>query len=145
MIEGLRDVPSHLRKRLASALESGLLTTPYSIASLKSVLGVLEGGDGIAGALLELERMGISGPAAAAWIRTVDEATSRTPRPDLVWSGPELPGLHARDTRRVFEELLGTAERSVWASTYAFSTAPRRSISWRVEWMRGPNSMSLCF
>jgi len=125
MIEGLRDVPSHLRKRLASALESGLLTTPYSTASLKSVLGVPEGGDGIAGALLELERLGISGPAAASWIRTVDEATSRTPRPDLVWSGPEVPGLHARDTRRVFEELLGTAERSVWASTYAFFDGPK--------------------
>ena len=67
----------------------------------------------------------MSGPAAAAWIRTVDEATSRTPRPDLVWSGPEVPGLHARDTRRVFEELLGTAERSVWASTYAFFDGPK--------------------
>jgi hypothetical protein len=42
------------------------------------------------------------------------------PRPDLVWSGPEVPGLHARDTRRVYEELFGSAERSVWASTYAF-------------------------
>src|SRR5439155_2527421 len=113
------------RKRLASALESGLLTTPYSAAPLRSVLGMQEGGDGIVGALLELERMGISGPAAAAWIRTVDEATSRTPRPDLVWSGPEVPGLHARDTRRVFEELLGSAERSVWASTYAFFDGPR--------------------
>ena len=28
--------------------------------------------------------------------------------------------MHARDTRRVYEELLGTAERSIWASTYAF-------------------------
>ena len=49
----------------------------------------------------------------------------RAPRPDLVWSGPEVPGLHARDTRRVYEELLGSAERSVWASTYAFSTGPK--------------------
>ena len=49
MIEGLRDVPSHLRKRLVSALESGLLTAPYSSASLQSVLGMQDGGDGIAG------------------------------------------------------------------------------------------------
>ena len=125
MIEGLRDLPSHLRKRLAGALDSGFLTTPYSAASLQSVLGTRQWGEGIAGALLELERLGISGPVAAAWIRTVDEATSRTPRPDLVWSGPEVPGLHARDTRRVFEELLGSAERSVWASTYAFFDGPR--------------------
>jgi len=125
MIEALRDLPSHLRKRLVSALQTGILTAPYSANSLRSVLGTQEGVDGITGALLDLERLGISGPAAAAWIRTVDEATSRTPRPDLVWSGPEVPGLHARDTRRVFEELLGSAERSVWASTYAFFDGPR--------------------
>jgi phosphatidylserine/phosphatidylglycerophosphate/cardiolipin synthase-like enzyme len=92
---------------------------------LRSVLGTQEGAPDITRALLELNRLGISGAAAAAWIRTVDEATSRTPRPDLVWSGPEVPGLHARDTRRVFEELLGSAERSVWASTYAFFDGPR--------------------
>lgn len=125
MIEALHDMPLHLRKRLTSAIESGLLATPYTTASLRSVLGMRQGGEGIAGALLKLEQLGISGPAAAAWIRTVDEATSRTPQPDLVWSGPEVPGLHARDTRRVFEELLGSAERSVWASTYAFFDGPR--------------------
>ena len=42
-----------------------------------------------------------------------------------MWSGPEVPGLHARDTRRVYEELLGSAERSVWASTYAFFDGPK--------------------
>ena len=124
-MEALLGQPTHLRKRLASALESGLLAIPCSAASVRSVLGMQDGSEGIVGALLELERLGISGPAAAAWIRTVDEATSSTPRPDLVWSGPEVPGLHARDTRRVFEELLGSAERSVWASTYAFFDGPR--------------------
>ena len=69
--------------------------------------------------------MGISGLAAAAWMRTVEEVTSRTPQPDLVWSGPEVPGLHARDTRRVYEELLSSAERSVWASTFAFWDGPK--------------------
>ena len=125
MIDALLDLPAHLRKRLASALESGLLATPCSAASLRSVLGIGEGIEDVGGALLELERMGISGPAAAAWIRAVEEAASRTPRPDLVWSGPEVPGLYARDTRRVYEELLGSAERTVWASTYAFFDGPR--------------------
>ncbi len=125
MIEALLDLPIHRRKQLSSALESGLLAPPYSAAALRSVLGMHEGGEGTVGALLELERLGIGGPAAAAWIRTVDEATSRTPRPDLVWSGPEVPGLHARDTRRVYEELLGSAERSIWASTYAFFDGPK--------------------
>lgn len=125
MTDALLDLPAHLRKRLAAALESGLLGAHCSVASLAAVLGIHERCEGIVEALVGLERMGISGPAAAAWIRTVEEATSRTPRPDLVWSGPEVPGLHARDTRRVYEELLGSAERSIWASTYAFFDGPR--------------------
>jgi phosphatidylserine/phosphatidylglycerophosphate/cardiolipin synthase-like enzyme len=125
MIEALLDLPAHLRKRVAGALASGLLAAPYSATSLRSVMGNEEGSDEVAGALHELNRLGVSGPAAAAWIQTVEDATSRVPRPDLVWSGPEVPGLHARDTRRVYEELLGSAERSVWASTYAFFDGPK--------------------
>ena len=41
---------------------------------------------------------GVTGPAAAAWLRTAARAAARTPKTDLVWSGPEVPGLHARDT-----------------------------------------------
>lgn len=125
MTETLFGLPAHLRRRLAGALESGLLAAPCSLASLRSVLGLREGGEDVVAALGELERMGISGPASAAWIRTVEEAASRTPRPDLVWSGPEVPGVHARDTRRVYEELLGSAERSVWACSYAYFDGPR--------------------
>ena len=33
--------------------------------------------------------------------------------------------MHARDTRRFYEELLGSAERSVWVSTYAYFDGPR--------------------
>ncbi len=90
MIDALLDLPDHLRKRLASALESGILAGPYSASSLRSVLGIQEGGEDVVGVLLELERLGVSGPAAAAWIRTVEEATARMPRPDLVWWG-EVP------------------------------------------------------
>lgn len=125
MIKSLLDLPDHLRKRLASALDSELLAPPYSTATLRSALGMQEDPETVVEALLELEKLGVSGPAAAAWIRTVENVSSRAPRPDLVWSGPEVPGLHARDTRRVFEELLGSAEQSVWASTYAFFDGPK--------------------
>jgi len=125
MINGILELPSHIRTRLASALESGLLSSPYTAASLRSTLGLRENIEGVVGALLELDRLGVSGAAAAAWIRGVEEATSRALRPDLVWSGPEVPGLHARDTRRVYEELLGSAERSLLASTYAFFDGPK--------------------
>ena len=68
----------------------------------------------------ELGQRGVKGAAAAAWLRAIAQVAARTPKPDLVWSGPEVPGLYARDTRRAYEELLGSAERSILASTYAF-------------------------
>ena len=120
MSDLLINLPSHLRDRLVGALESGLLGPSPTMASLRSVVGNREDAEGLAAALLELERLGISGPAAAAWLRTVARVAERTRKPDLVWSGPEVPGLHARDTRRVYEELLGSAEHSICASTYAF-------------------------
>ena len=40
--------------------------------------------------------------------------------PELVWSGPEVPGVPARDTRRVYEELFTSANRSLWAVSYAY-------------------------
>lgn len=125
MTDVLFALPAHLRKRLVGALESGLLATPYSLSSLRSVLGIRVGGEEVVTALGELQQMGVSGPASAAWLRSFEAATARMPRPDLVWSGPEVPGLHARDTRRVYEELLGSAECSVWASTFAYFDGPR--------------------
>jgi phosphatidylserine/phosphatidylglycerophosphate/cardiolipin synthase-like enzyme len=125
MINGLPDLPSHIRTRLASALESGLLEAPWTAASLRSTLGLGERAEGVIEGLLELERMGFSGSAAAAWIRGFEEATSRALRLDLVWSGPEVPGVHARDTRRVYEELLSSAQRSLLATSYAFFDGPK--------------------
>ena len=125
MTEAFLALPAHLRKRLAQALVSGMVGMGCSVVSLQSALGLREEGEAVVAALGELERLGVAGPAAAAWIRALEEAALRTPRPDLVWSGPEVPGLHARDTRRVYEELMGSAERSVWVSTYAYFDGPR--------------------
>lgn len=125
MIDALLELPTHLRRRLAGALESGIVGTPYSPASLRSVLDLREGAEKVVEALDQLDRMGIRGAVSGAWIRTVEEAAARTPRPDLVWSGPAVPGVNARDTRRVYEELLGSATQSVWACTYAFFDGPR--------------------
>lgn len=125
MIDALLRVPPHLRARLACALESGLLPGSPPASALRSVLGGQVEPETIAAALAEFERLGLSGPAAAAWLRTMDGLQSSAPRTDLVWSGPEVPGLHARDTRRVYEELLGSAVRSLWVSTYVFFDGPR--------------------
>jgi phosphatidylserine/phosphatidylglycerophosphate/cardiolipin synthase-like enzyme len=47
-------------------------------------------------------------------------AEARSPRADLVWSGPEVAGLHARDTRQVFKELVESAQHSLYVSTYVY-------------------------
>src|SRR4051812_34582315 len=119
MIDALLDLPPHLRDRLANALEAGVVTTPYSLASLRAILGSTTVGEDLVAALLEMQRHGVAGSAAGTLIRAVSEVARRSTKPDVVWSGPEVPGLHARDTRRVFDELLGQAQRSIWASTYA--------------------------
>ena len=125
MIEALTALPLHLHKRLASALTTGLLPPSSSIAAVRSVLGLRAGGEEILAGLNELERLGISGKAAAVWLLTVQTASARMVGPDLVWSGPEVPGVHARDTRRVYEELIEAAERSLWVSTFAYFDGPR--------------------
>ena len=125
MTDALVSLPPHVRRRLEGALDTGMIAASSSAATVRSAVGLREGGDDLLEDLKALERMGVSGRAAAAWLRAVEQARTRSPSPDLVWSGPGVPGLHARDTRRVYEELLGSARRSVWASTYVYFDGPR--------------------
>ena len=124
MIDALLTLPGHLRERLAAALESGLLPLPCPAGALRSILGATGATSDVGAALAELGQQGVPGMAAAAWIRSLERAAAQVHSPELVWTGPEVPGLHARDTRRVCEELLGAARQSVWASTYAFFDGP---------------------
>ncbi len=124
MSDALLDLPSHLRQRLAGALRSGLLGPPYGATSVRSVVNASEASPAISEALAALDKRGVTGPAIAELLGVADRMAARAPRLDLVWSGPTVAGLHARNTRRVYEELLGSAKRSVWASTYAFFDGP---------------------
>ena len=121
----IQTLPAHLLRRLADAFDAGLLPDRPSPMALTSEVGIRKDAEELVTDLDELARVGISGRAVAAWIRALEHASTRAPSPDLVWSGPEVPGLHARDTRRVYEELVGGAERSVWVSTYAYFDGPQ--------------------
>ncbi|WP_157703059.1 DISARM system phospholipase D-like protein DrmC [Alkalispirochaeta alkalica] len=125
MIEDILLLPPYLRARLSGALETGLLNPPLSLVSLRAAVGPVENDEAVLDALEELAQHGISGRGAAAWIRTVDRATATQNMPGMVWSGPSVPGLHARDTRQVFDEILGAAKQSLWISTYAFFDGPK--------------------
>ncbi len=69
-------------------------------------------------ALLALDAHGVSARAITLILDAT--APTGTARPDLVWSGPTAPGLHTRNTRQVYDELITTAERSIWLSTFAY-------------------------
>jgi phosphatidylserine/phosphatidylglycerophosphate/cardiolipin synthase-like enzyme len=125
VIEAILDLPPHVRERLAAALESGLLSGSATATALQSVLGDTEWAARASKVLREFAAFTESSAAIAAWIRSLGKAEARSPRADLVWSGPEVSGVHARSTRRVYEEVIGVAERSLWISTYAFFDGPK--------------------
>ena len=120
--DALVALPSHLRKRLAQALDSGALVAPYSSTAVLMALGQPD--PGIQTALQGLADLGVSNRAAAAWIRALDQSVAPVQKPDLVWSGPEVRGLHARDTRQVYHELFASAKRTLWAVSYAYFDGP---------------------
>jgi phosphatidylserine/phosphatidylglycerophosphate/cardiolipin synthase-like enzyme len=122
MIEPLLGLPGHLRERLGRALETGQVVAPYTLPALRSVLGGAdrERVEAVRATLVRLAERGVSGPAVALALDAAARATAATVRPDLVWSGPEVSGLAARDTRRVYEELVAAAQRSIWVSTFAY-------------------------
>lgn len=118
MISAIIALPSHVRRRLAGALESGSLAPPFTPASLRSTVGVAD--EAVVTALQEWQRLGVSGRAGAAWLRSLEEAASGVVPASLVWTGPEAKGLHSRDTRQVYEEMIASAKRSILISSYAY-------------------------
>ena len=133
MTTSLVGLPSHVRRRLARALDTGSLSPPFTPASLRSTVGVSD--ESIVEALREWERLGVSGPAGAAWLRSLEEAASGVVPASLVWTGPEAKGLHSRDTRQVLEEMIASSKRSILLSSYAYFDGPKafRSLAKRMD------------
>ena len=124
-----------MRTWLVKALKTGLLVAPYEGAAVRAGLGGDAATATVRDALNRLNERGIPGPAVALALKAAARAVADTQRPDLVWSGPEVSGLHARDTRRVYEELVASAERSLWISTYAYYDGPQafKSLAARMQ------------
>lgn len=123
MIDTLLALPAHVRSRLSLALETGLLVPPYSAIAVRSAVDH-DHRDAILQVLREWERIGVPPEAGVIWLNSLARAADRAPAPDFVWTGPEVVGLHARDTRRVYEELIGSAQQSIWVCSYAFFDGP---------------------
>lgn len=135
MIDALIDLPDSLRRRLASALDTGAIAAPYSEPAVVAALGTSESAGLIVEALHAMSQVGVRDRGVAAWLRALDRVVDRQRHPDLVWTGPQVQGVHARATRQVYDELLGSAKRRIWASTYAYFDGPRafETIASRVD------------
>lgn len=125
MIEPLLALPAHLRERLVRALAAGHLAPPYPDAAVRQVVGPAADSAALGALLRDLDGRGVGGPALVLAIDVADRVLVGVPRPYLVWSGPEVPGLHARDTRRVYEELVTGAQRSLWICAYTYYDGPK--------------------
>ncbi len=125
MSDALRDLPPHLRERLRAALAGGLLPLPTNTFALQAAAGTERDAHPLVDALNALHARGLDALAIAALLRVVDRLEARQQRPDLVWSGPSAPGVPARDTRQVIEELVRGATSSLWISSYAYFDGPR--------------------
>ncbi len=124
MIDALLDLPAHLRQRLASALESGLLGPPYALASVRSVVNAGESSQAISDALAALEKTGMAGPAVAEVLGVADRMAARAPRLDLVWSGPRWPGCTRATPGASTRSCSGALRVRSGPRTYAFFDGP---------------------
>jgi len=141
MIDALLTLPPHVREQLAHAFESGHLTLGASRLALQAKLGLRAGVDELHRGLAELDRLGTPREAVAAMVRAFGRVAAGSSSPRLVWSGPRVAGVPARDTRTVYEQLLGGAAESLWVSTYAYFDGPRifEGLAERLDAVPKPN------
>lgn len=106
-------------RQLAGALRCGTIASPPNALALHRHMA-----PGRAAWLAEeLARLSGSSTTVAAFIDLLATERERVERlsdsVQLVWSGPELPGLASRDTGAVVRELFGSAERKLLIVGYA--------------------------
>lgn len=123
-LEPLLALPAHRRARLLGALRTADVAPPYSRLAVRSAVGAQDAA-AVWEALRALDAAGLPPAAVAPAVEAAERALAAVDRPELVWSGPEVQGVHARDTRRVFEELVDGAQRSMWISAYTFYDGPK--------------------
>jgi len=126
MLEDLLQLSDSQLLQLVERLGSGRLTPPYGALQLEA--GLRDRADSISRGLRRLADAGLSPAAIASLLRSVVDDRQRrvaaTPT-ELVMSGPEVPGVSARDTGVVVRELFRGAERSVMLIGFAIHQGQR--------------------
>ncbi len=118
--------PLQVATALAEALRSGRVEGAASALVLQSVLGLSSVAAVSAADLLRSSQSETlaAGLGAAIAMRTIRESAEA--KVDLVWTGPDVPGLAVRPTGAVVEELLRSAIHEVVLLGYAVSQQGER-------------------
>jgi phosphatidylserine/phosphatidylglycerophosphate/cardiolipin synthase-like enzyme len=122
MPEALRSLAPENLRGLEAAVRAGRLWAPFSAAALRAYCPEPAAADAAA-ALQQLVDEGIRPEHLSLLLQALADAR-QGPRGldegiDLVWTGPDVPGLISRDTGVVVRELFSAAERSVLVAGYA--------------------------
>lgn len=122
----LEGVSAATLRGIAARLRSGQLSSPLSSFSLSSSGGCP---NELATDLQLLSNEGLSPRHLALLLDTAAEGVEAELRQassiQLVWTGPELPVSHSRDTAVVVNELFGQATESVLISTFVIQHGQR--------------------
>jgi phosphatidylserine/phosphatidylglycerophosphate/cardiolipin synthase-like enzyme len=107
---------------LAGALRSGRLHAPFTAVPVQRYCAVARAAE-VASRLQQLHEEGMKPQHLALLAETIVRTRERLPEPaelvDLVWTGPETPGVTNRDTSVVVRELFGSAESEVLVAGFA--------------------------
>ncbi len=138
MSSTLGDLSHRDMRVLADALDAERVIPPLSKFSLGQ-LGLNVQDERITEELNRVSREGMKPPLLAFLLRALanerEEAQRLRDGIELVWTGPDVPGVHSRDTHVVVRELFGSAETSVLISGYALYQGHTifKSLSDRME------------
>jgi phosphatidylserine/phosphatidylglycerophosphate/cardiolipin synthase-like enzyme len=109
-------------REIAAALSAGRLTPPFTAAALRRFCSGTNGRF----VAFEMQRLADDGMKTDHMALMLDSlAAARSPRRevrdpvDLVWTGPEAPGIANRDTSVVVRELFANANEYVLVAGYA--------------------------
>src|SRR5258708_2628929 len=122
MIPAIQSASDSDLREIASALASGRLTPPFTAVALRQFCC---DGEHVAQEMQELASEGLQTSHLALMLHAL--AAARTQRPeirdpvDLVWTGPEAPGIANRDTSVVVRELFSSANEYVLVAGYAIT------------------------
>jgi len=122
MLSSLHRLSTEDLRQLAGALRSGWVAPPFSSLTLRNSVPEAMAGS-VATDLQTATEAGLSPSQMAEVVQLIvsdrEQRASAEGLIDLVWTGPDMPGIVNRDTRVVVREMFRGARQSVLLAGYA--------------------------